>query len=114
MNRKFKYLKIGLMVVFFFGLVSFIVMQLWNWLMPDLFGLPLITFWKSAGLLILSKILFSGFRRGHHGPNQPWNKNWQEKWRNMPDEKRAQWKQRFADKWCPQSPTAKEDTNEAN
>lgn len=43
------------------------VMLLWNWLMPELFGLPQITFWQSAGLLLLCKILFGGFGSGHHG-----------------------------------------------
>lgn len=31
---------------------------LWNWLMPDIFGLPHITFWQAVGLNLLSSILF--------------------------------------------------------
>lgn len=31
---------------------------LWNWLMPDLFNLPTISFFQAFGLLILSNILF--------------------------------------------------------
>ena len=34
------------------------VMLLWNWLMPTLFGLPLITFWQAIGINFLSSILF--------------------------------------------------------
>lgn len=34
------------------------IMLLWNWLMPMLFGLKVITFWQSFGLLILSSLLF--------------------------------------------------------
>ncbi len=34
------------------------VMWLWNWLMPDLFGLSTITFWQAFGLSILARILF--------------------------------------------------------
>ena len=45
---------------------SFIVMLLWNWLMPTIFSLTEITFWQAAGLLILSKIIFSGFGRKSH------------------------------------------------
>tara|TARA_R100000005_G_scaffold91214_1_gene63318 strand:+ start:246 stop:479 length:234 start_codon:yes stop_codon:yes gene_type:complete len=33
-------------------------MLLWNWLMPAIFGLPSIGFFKSMGLLALSYILF--------------------------------------------------------
>ncbi len=32
--------------------------------MPALFGWHLITFWQALGLLVLSKILFGGFRGG--------------------------------------------------
>ena len=30
-------------------LVGLPVMFIWNWIMPALFGLPLITFWQSVG-----------------------------------------------------------------
>ncbi len=36
---------------------------LWNWLMPDLFGLPIITFWEAIGIHFLSGILFGGYFR---------------------------------------------------
>jgi len=39
-------------------LLGYPVMLLWNWLMPELFGLPEITFWQAIGLNILSTILF--------------------------------------------------------
>ena len=42
-------------------LFGFIVMWLWNWLMPELFGLPTLTFWKAVGVVILSKLLLGGF-----------------------------------------------------
>jgi hypothetical protein len=45
-----------------------IVMLLWNWLFPPLFGWPTITFWQGLGLLALCRILFGGFGgrgRGH-------------------------------------------------
>ena len=38
------------------------VLQLWNWLMPTIFGLPAISFWQAVGLLGLSWILFGGLR----------------------------------------------------
>ena len=43
-----------------------VVMYLWNWLMPTLFGLSPVTFWQAFGLLALCRILFGGMggRRG--------------------------------------------------
>ena len=31
---------------------------LWNWLMPTIFNLPMITFWQAFGLNMLAGILF--------------------------------------------------------
>lgn len=33
-------------------------MLLWNWLMPDIFGLKQLTFWQTLGLMILSTMFF--------------------------------------------------------
>ena len=38
------------------------VLQLWNWLMPDLFGFRALQFWQAVGLMLLSWILFGGLR----------------------------------------------------
>lgn len=46
----------GLIILF-----AYVFMWLWNWLMPELFGLGTLTFWKAAGLLLLAKIIFGGF-----------------------------------------------------
>lgn len=39
-------------------LVALVLMMLWNWLMPDLFGIPEVSFIQSLGIMILSSILF--------------------------------------------------------
>ena len=41
-------------------LFGYIIMSLWNWLMPDIFGLAAITYWQAVGLFILAKISFGG------------------------------------------------------
>lgn len=67
------------------------VMLLWNWLMPEIFGLPLITFWQAAGLLLLCKILFGGFGGGHHhghGHSHCGDNKLRERWENMTPEER--------------------------
>ena len=38
------------------------VWQLWNLVMPPLFGLPSIGFWQAVGLMALSWLLFGGWR----------------------------------------------------
>jgi hypothetical protein len=38
------------------------IWQLWNWLMPGLFGLPVIGFWQAVGLMALCWLLFGGWR----------------------------------------------------
>ena len=53
----------GITVVMFIG--GQIVMRLWNWLLPPMFGWHAITFWQAFGLLALCRILFGGF--GSHG-----------------------------------------------
>jgi hypothetical protein len=47
---------------------GWLVMLLWNWLMPMLFGLKAITYWQAFGILLLSKVLFSGMGHGRRGP----------------------------------------------
>ena len=50
---------VGILVFIFIG--GEIVQQLWNWLLPPLFGWRQITFWQALGLLALCRILFGGF-----------------------------------------------------
>lgn len=42
------------------------IMWLWNWLMPDLFGLISINYWQAVGIFILAKVLFGFGGGGHH------------------------------------------------
>lgn len=50
---------ISILVVAVIALVvAFPTMMLWNWLMPELFGLKAVTFWQALGLNLLTGILF--------------------------------------------------------
>jgi len=49
---------LGIGLLFLFG---WVVMLLWNWLMPEIFGLPQVTYWQAWGLLALSCILFKSW-----------------------------------------------------
>ncbi len=52
------FLVVVLFLVFAALLMGLPLMWLWNWLMPELFGLKTIGFWQAVGLNFLSSILF--------------------------------------------------------
>lgn len=99
MNKGLKILKwtvIGILFVIVFGGVT---MLLWNWLVPDLFNGPTINFWQALGLLLLSKILLSGFGgKGGHGGH--WKQKYANKLASMSPEERERFKNRIREKWC--------------
>jgi hypothetical protein len=72
-------------------LLSFVAMRLWNWLMPPLFGLHLISFWQALGLLVLSRLLLGGFR-GHWGGGMHWRGRMMERWAQMTPEEREKFR----------------------
>jgi hypothetical protein len=53
--------KLLVVAVIFFAGFGQAVHYLWNWLMPEIFGLHPITYWQSIGLLGLTWLLFGGF-----------------------------------------------------
>src|SRR4051812_3318698 len=63
------------------------VLQLWNLLMPGIFGLHRITFWQAVGLMGLSWILFGGFRGLWSMPS---SRHRTRRWDRMTPEQREQ------------------------
>ncbi len=63
--RKKWFVLAPLILAFFVFVGGEVVMQLWNWLAPALFGWREVTFWQALGLLALCRILFGG--HGGHG-----------------------------------------------
>ena len=62
------YTILGIAGAFLLGLLfGNVIMWLWNWLMPSLFGLRTIGFWEGLGLFLLAKILFGFGGSGHSG-----------------------------------------------
>jgi hypothetical protein len=75
-----------LLAVVAIGVLGWLVMSLWNWVIPALFvGARTIDFAHALGLLALSRILFGGFR-GHGGWRE--RRHWR-KWEAMTPEERA-------------------------
>ena len=108
--------------VFAVALFGWATMALWNWLVPVLFNGPVISIWQAFGLLILSKILFSGFgggkHKGHWGHRKGyWKPQWMERYSNMTPEERERLKERMKEKWCdweeesPSKQTSQEQTS---
>jgi hypothetical protein len=96
-RRKGRFLFAPLAPLLFFGITA-IVMLLWNAVLPDLLQVKRISYWQSAGLLLLCRILFGGF--GFRGPGGRFSggdrqAKWQSKLQNMSDEERAEFKNRW-------------------
>ena len=85
MNFRIRWAGKALLVLVAIGALGWVVMTLWNWVIPALFvGARAIDFAHALGLLVLSRILFGGFR-GHGGWRQ--RRYWR-KWEAMTPEER--------------------------
>ena len=90
-------LAIGAMVLFAF-LGGEIVMRLWNWLLPPLFGWRLLTFWQALGLLALCRILFGGI--GRHGSGRSgFRYRMKERCGRMTPEERERFRERMRERF---------------
>jgi hypothetical protein len=73
------------------ALFGYVVMRLWNAVLPAATGLHAITFTQALGLLVLSRILFGGFwRRGYRGGH--WRARMQARWQQMSPEERERFR----------------------
>jgi cytochrome b subunit of formate dehydrogenase len=89
----------GLLAILVFGGV---VMLLWNNVLAAVVNVHAITFPQALGLLILSKILFGGFRGAYAGRRHYWKQRMTEKWNNMSPQEREKFKtewQRRCGRW---------------
>ncbi len=97
-------------IVFFAVAVTalgFVVMALWNGIIPDLFKGPSLTFWQAVGLLLLSHILLRGWAPWRHANgwrHERWRQRFEEKLAAMTPEEREkfkhEWRQRCG--WYPE------------
>jgi len=84
-------------LVLFVTLGGALVMWLWNWLLPPLFGWPALSFWQALGLLALCRILFGGFGV-HGGPGSRIRRRMSERWEGMSPEERDRIRERVRDR----------------
>ena len=72
--------------------LGFVVMGLWNWLVPAVVGWKPIDFWQALGLLVLTRLLF-GFRAGFgFGHRMHWRGRMAERWERMTPEEREKFR----------------------
>ena len=99
---RFIFIPIGVAAIL--ALVSFVVMQLWNSLLPDILHVGTITYWQAMGIFILCKILFGFGPKGGRG-GAPWMRRkqmMQERLATMTPEEREHFKQQMKNRfdWC--------------
>lgn len=97
-SRKYNPLKIlffGVVFIILAAAMSAVVMLLWNAILPEVAGVKPLTFWKAAGLLLLAKILFSGFGGRRFGRKRSKPNHWRNKWMQMSSEERHEAKSRW-------------------
>ncbi|MFK7811026.1 MAG: hypothetical protein AB8B59_00940 [Maribacter sp.] len=76
----FKVVFMILAAIVFLLLFGYGFMLLWNWLMPDVFGLPILSYWKAVGILVMAKLLFGSFEgKGHKKHSKRPRKHFREK-----------------------------------
>jgi len=79
-------------MLLFIAIGGEVVMLLWNWLLPSLFGLRQLTFWQALGLLALCRILFGGFGFQRSGRSN-YRRRMAERWERMTPEERERLRQ---------------------
>jgi hypothetical protein len=84
------------------ALMGGVVMYLWNAILVPVLHVGVLGFWQGLGLLVLSRILFGGWKGGgswggHRGGP------WKNKWQNMSEEERMRMKAEWRDRCRPRS-----------
>ena len=91
-RRIFFFILIAAAAVLVFGGV---VMLLWNNILAVVLPIQTISFVQALGILVLSKILFGGFRGGWGSRRHYWKNNMMQKWNTMTPEEREKFKQEW-------------------
>ncbi|MEH6679994.1 MAG: hypothetical protein V7724_05570 [Sediminicola sp.] len=67
-RRKGRFVFFAMLAVAFFAMIGYVVMLLWNLLLPEIIDVGPVTFWQAIGIFLLCRILFGfGPARGCGG-----------------------------------------------
>lgn len=95
-HRKKFFIFIPFIIAAVILLFGWIVMLLWNAILPSTVHAGEITYWQAVGLLILTRILFVGFGgKRFGGPGFKERMYWKQNWSNMTDEEKAKFKEQW-------------------
>ena len=85
-------------ILLFIAIGGEVVLHLWNWLLPALFGWRLITFWQAVGILVLCRMLFGRF--GHRSSYRPgFRSRMTGRWKQRTPEEREKFRQDLRACW---------------
>jgi hypothetical protein len=94
MRRIWIFLAASLGIAVFIGVGGEVVMHLWNWNLPAVFGWRQITFWQALGLFALCRILFGDLGMRARGSQR--------------SKVRQRIRERMAERWAQMTPEEQE------
>jgi hypothetical protein len=102
-KKKLIFIPFGIVAIS--ALIGFVVMTLWNNLLPEILHVGTISFWQALGIFVLCKILFGFGKGGHHGHGMrggaPWMKRkMEDRFRNMSTEDREKFREKIRNHRC--------------
>lgn len=106
--------KIGKGILFLVGgifVFGWVVMSLWNAIIPGVFHGPVLTFWQAVGLLVLSHLLLRGWapwRYGNGWRRDRWRRRFEEKLAAMTPKEREKFKEEWRRRCGPHSGKSEE------
>ena len=104
--------KFFLLAGLFIAVVGYVVMSLWNNLMPVIFHLPALSYWQALGLLVLSRLLLGGFGRGGSSGwarGRAWKRQIEHRMNTLSTEERENFRQQMQNRcatWGHKAPNA--------
>jgi hypothetical protein len=114
MPRGARFIFVFIMSAVFLAVISMLVMQLWNNILPQIIHVEPINFWEAGGIFVLCKILFGFGRMGGFGQGKgQWKDRLAERVQTMTPEERERFKDKLSNRkfdWC-EKPKKADETN---
>jgi len=97
-NRRKKFIFFLPVAVLIAAVLGYVVMFLWNWILPGVAHAGKLNYWQALGLLVLCRLLFGNFNKGGHGGHNGFReraRGMRAKWDSMNEEERAKFKEEY-------------------